>query len=115
MKQLYLKALVVLMVIAMCGGCITHSYTKKDKQLLGVLWAASIADYYQTKQIKESSDFEEWNNEVEDNTEALMLGIPLAVTIGGFWVEPKKREIFFKTFIGVKAGVVAYNYERGVR
>lgn len=109
-----------LMIIFLCfllAGCVTHSYTKQDKILLSAMWAASAADYYQTDRILEDDEFVETNSSIQDDTDAaaLILGVPLALTIGGLWIPPKYRKWFFGAFTGVKTAAVIHNHNEGVR
>ena len=109
--------MIKLLIIAIMFTVACVPYTKKDKYLLGAVWVTCLADYYQTNRILEDNDFEEGNGMIQNDTDAavFMLGMPLALTIGGLWIPPKDRAVFFGTIAGIKGGVVAYNYDRGVR
>jgi hypothetical protein len=106
---------ILLFSIPFCGCASFTPYNTNEKQWLVGMWAACGADAYQFQQIDESSKFEEGNSIVAKNPEFSLIGVPLILTVGGLWMEPKERIIWFKTFAGVKSAAVAYNYEQGVR
>jgi len=111
-----MKTITTVIIITLLSSCAAYTpYTKQEWQWIGGMWTACSMDIYQTQQIDESDKFDEGNSIVEKNLEFALVGVPLILTIGALWMEPKDRGIWFKTFTGVKSAAVAYNYEKGVR
>ena len=108
-----MKVLISLLILSFCG-C---AYTKKDKQLLSAMWVVSIADYYQTNRILEDDGFNEQNGMIKDDTDAgaVLLGVPVALTLSYKCIPAKHRPAIIKAFVGVKGVAIFHNYKEGVR